>query len=173
MKFRDIPQFTRPSYAIDVSWPSLERSIVGLSSAGDKMPDLDPNFQRGHVWTEKQQRGYVEFCLRGGVGAREIMWNCSGWNDDFRGPTVLVDGKQRIEAVRRFMADELEILDGLRYSDFEDPRSLNLDPTFRFMVNNLPTQKGVLQWYVDLNAGGVAHTDEEIERVRRMIRSGT
>ena len=38
-----------------------------------------------------------------------------------------------------------------------------------FCVNNLQTKKEVLQWYVDMNAGGTPHTNDEIERVRRMI----
>ncbi len=36
-------------------------------------------------------------------------------------------------------------------------------------VNDLKTEKEVLQWYVDMNAGGTPHTDKEIERVKRMI----
>ena len=37
-------------------------------------------------------------------------------------------------------------------------------------VNDLKTEKEVLQWYVDMNAGGTPHTNEEIERVKRMIK---
>ena len=36
-------------------------------------------------------------------------------------------------------------------------------------INNLKTKKEVLQWYVDMNAGGTPHTNDEIERVRKMI----
>lgn len=36
-------------------------------------------------------------------------------------------------------------------------------------VNNLKSEKEVLQWYVDMNAGGTPHASEEIERVKKMI----
>ena len=36
-------------------------------------------------------------------------------------------------------------------------------------VNNLKSEKEVLQWYIDMNAGGTPHTSEEIKRVKKMI----
>lgn len=36
-------------------------------------------------------------------------------------------------------------------------------------MNYLDDAKEVLQWYVDMNAGGTPHTSEEIERVKKMI----
>jgi hypothetical protein len=36
-------------------------------------------------------------------------------------------------------------------------------------VNELKTRREVLQWYLDLNAGGVVHTTKEIERVRELL----
>ena len=36
-------------------------------------------------------------------------------------------------------------------------------------VNDLKTEKEVLQWYIDMNAGGTPHSSEEIQRVREMI----
>lgn len=36
-------------------------------------------------------------------------------------------------------------------------------------VNNLKTEKEVLQWYIDMNAGGTPHAKEEIERVKELI----
>ena len=36
-------------------------------------------------------------------------------------------------------------------------------------VNDLKSEKEVLQWYVDMNAGGTPHSSEEIDRVIKMI----
>ena len=36
-------------------------------------------------------------------------------------------------------------------------------------INDLKSEKEVLQWYVDMNAGGTPHTNEEINRVKKMI----
>ena len=90
------------------------------------------------------------------------------------GPYVLVDGKQRIEAVCRFMRNEIRIFrdldpkkDGYLHSDFTD--HMRHYAVFLWCVNDLQTKAEVLQWYLDLNAGGVVHSDEEISRVRALL----
>lgn len=174
MDFGDIPQFTRSaSYGVDVSWPYL---ITGwLPQQLKDGLELDPDFQRGHVWTEEQQIRYVEFILRGGRTGRDIQTNHPGWHrGSIPGPYVLVDGKQRIEAVSRFMRNEFRIFtsldpkgEGYFQSDFTG--YMRHYASFRWNVNDLKTREEVLQWYIDLNAGGVVHTSEEIERVRKLI----
>lgn len=42
------------------------------------------------------------------------------------------------------------------------------DAAMYLNVNDLKTEREVLQWYVDMNAGGTPHTSDEIERVRKM-----
>jgi len=168
--FEDIPQFTRPGcYAADVPWGFVEQTLLGLDQ-GDGL-DLDPDFQRGHVWDLNQRRRYVEFVLRGGSTGREVLFNNAGWNRSTGGVTVLVDGKQRLDAVRSFMTDGFPAF-GTLYSGYRDRLSMT-GPSFRFVVNNLATRAEVLQWYVDLNAGGTPHAPEEIERVRGLISGAT
>ena len=41
--------------------------------------------------------------------------------------------------------------------------------TIKLNVNDLKTEREVLQWYVDMNAGGTPHTTEEIDRVKKLI----
>ena len=36
-------------------------------------------------------------------------------------------------------------------------------------VNDLKSEREVLQWYIDMNVGGTPHTTEEIERVKKLI----
>lgn len=53
--------------------------------------------------------------------------------------------------------------------NFDDRLRLANDATMILNVNNLKSEKEVLQWYVDMNVGGTPHTNEEIERVKQMI----
>jgi len=170
-RFRDIPPFIRwGNYEVDVSWSYLEHWIK--RQAEDIGVDLDPDFQRAHVWTEAQQVAYVEHCLRGGSASRVILWNCHDWEyHTGKHPVVLVDGKQRIEAVRAFLRDDIKAF-RTKYSRYQDKLG-HTDYRFRFVVNSLKTKAEVLQWYLEINAGGVAHTDEEIEKVRRMLQRET
>jgi hypothetical protein len=128
---------------------------------------LDPDFQRAHVWTEEKQIKYVEFVLRNGRSSRDIYWNCKGWMHTFEGPLVLVDGKQRIRAVQRFLSNEIPAF-GHLYNQYED-RLTGVRADFIFHINNLKTRAEILQWYLDLNDGGVVHTKKELEKVQLLL----
>lgn len=73
---------------------------------------------------------------------------------------------QRITAVTKFLKNEIKVF-GSYYKDFEDKIPLSVDLIFN--VNDLKSEKEVLQWYIDMNAGGTPHTNKEIERVKQMI----
>lgn len=169
MDFKDIPQFTRDgNYRVNVSWNYLEEALAGYQDRkGTACLDLEPDFQRGHVWKESNQRAFVEHVLRGGMGSKEIRFNCTGWMKDFRGPFVIVDGKQRLEAARKFLRNELKVF-GHYFKEFTGSiRMVKTD--FIFNINDLETRKEVLQWYLDINTGGVVHTPEEIQKVRDLL----
>jgi hypothetical protein len=172
MRFRDIPSFTRSAnYSVDVQWRHLDSQLAGFAEDAKVFEatfELDPDFQRGHVWDQEKQIRFVEFVLRGGAGSRDIHFNCPGWQAQTpKGSRfVLVDGKQRIEAVCAFMRGDFPVF-GSKYSEFTD--MLPIYARFKFHVNNLPDDAAVLQWYLDLNDGGVVHSSDELARVRTML----
>lgn len=162
--FNKIPMLIdRGSYHVDIDWAYLERYLEAQIKDG---LDIDPDFQRGHVWTREQQIAFVEFKLRGGDSGGDLLTNCVGWSTGSRlGDYVLVDGKQRLHAVRLFLSDLLPAFGHLR-SKYKG--HLRVKQSFKWHVNELSTRKEVLDWYVELNAGGTPHTEEEIERVREL-----
>lgn len=165
---KDIPQFPRSHYEIDVSWDSLEHQLAHWMERSGSIAslNLDPDYQREHVWTREQQINYIEYALRGGEVGRNITFNCPGWMSNWKGPFELVDGKQRLEAVRSFLRDEFRAF-GYLCSEFDSLRSLNF--SFRFRVCTIPDRAGILQLYLNINAGGTPHTEEELTRVRALL----
>jgi hypothetical protein len=162
-RFRDVPQFTKtPSYAVDISWDELKSYMERHPNL-----DLDPDFQRGHVWNLAKQVAYVEFSLRGGDSARNVYLNCPNWPSS-QERFVLVDGKQRLTAVLGFLNDKVPVFGGYLFSHFADKLRMT-GPSFRWNVNDLPTRAEVLQWYLELNTGGVVHTSAEIKRVQALL----
>lgn len=167
-KFDDIPHFTRDgSWECDFPMKRVWHNIEEFQRTQGL--DIDPDFQRAHVWTESQQVAWIEFFLRGGKTSRVIYLNKPSWHnsaktgyDDF----VLVDGKQRLEAIRRFIYNEIRAF-GSYYREFTD--SLRITQTIKFNINDLQTRREVLQWYLDFNSGGVVHSAEEINRVRDLL----
>jgi len=166
-KFKDIPRFDPPNYSCHVGWGYLEKQLqsweemIGI--------ELEPEFQRGHVWTPEQQIAYIEFCLMGGISGSDIYWNCKGWARVDLGEKIqLVDGLQRITAVQGFLQDKIPIF-GHRFSEFTDKFDW-MRHRFVFHVNELETQADVLRWYLALNTGGTIHTPEEIARVTELLK---
>lgn len=168
MKFSDIPKMTRDGrYRVNMSWDHIFDNLKDWEE--EQGLDLDPDFQRSHVWNEEKQRKYVEFIMRGGQSSKVIYFNCSSWQKNYNTPIVLVDGKQRLEAVRKFMDNELEVFGNNKLSDFEGTFPWG---RYEFIVciNDLETRAEVLQWYIDINDGGVAHTSEEIQKVKDLLK---
>jgi hypothetical protein len=60
------------------------------------------------------------------------------------------------------------VFGGHIFSDFKDRLHIT-GPRFRWHVNDLDTRAEVLQWYLDLNTGGVVHTSAEIKRVQALL----
>lgn len=169
MKFSDIPSFPRFHYSVNVPWESVDKTLEDYAKDG---LDMDPDFQRAHVWTEQQQASYIEYMLRGGeVGRRIIFNNEAGVDDPWWGKMILIDGKQRLEAVRKFLNDEIRTF-GHLFSEFEG-RMRIFQNDFVFCVCNLRTRADILQLYLNINAGGTPHTQEELDRVRELLRKET
>lgn len=165
-KFRNIKTFPRCPYRCDVSWTHLERHIA--REVKDVHLDLNPDFQRAHVWNTTQQTAYIEYILQGGTSGRELYFNCVGWMRDWRGPYVIVDGKQRMEAVRAFMRGDIPAF-GSYINDYEDEPDM-LIARFSWNVASLDSRADVLRWYINFNRGGTVHTEDEIERVKHLLK---
>jgi len=164
MNFKDIPQFPQAHYQINVSWRYLQDWLEGEK----EITDLDPDYQRDHVWTTEQQINYVEYILKGGEGGRILYWNCPNWPAVRGGERLeLVDGKQRLTAVLAFLNEEIRAF-GLYFSEFEG--KLNITGTdFVFKVAKLETKTDILSWYLGINAGGTPHSSDELNRVRGLL----
>jgi len=167
MNWNDIRQMTVANYNIHSSWDYLEDWFKSHEKLG---LELNPEFQRGHVWTRKQQTKYIEWCLMSGKSGREILFNCKGWMKNWEGPLILVDGLQRVTAVRKYMSNKIKAF-GYYKKDVEGvyPRS---DCYFNLYVNDLSDYNDVLQWYIDINSGGTPHKKTEIDKVKEMIKDG-
>jgi hypothetical protein len=169
MKIADIKLMTAsPQIRREVQWKYLVEHLEDQVRKYDLQ--IDPDFQRGRVWSEEQKSKYVEYCLKGGAYHRDILLNHPGWMKSFEGEFVLVDGLQRLTAITQFIKNKLPVFGGVYLNHFDHPRKLLGGQISFFCINTLKTRKEVLQWYLDLNTGGVVHTNEEIERVRGLLK---
>lgn len=165
-KFRDIIQLTNANYVVNQSW-YISKDATIKTWIEENEVNLDPPFQRGYVWNDKQKTQYIEWVLRGGRSGKDIYFNHPGWMRGFKGEMVIVDGKQRISAVIDFIEDKIPAY-GTLFSEYDDRMNI-VDTSFIVHVADLKSERKVLQWYIQLNTGGTMHTDEEIEKVRKLM----
>lgn len=153
---------------LDVGFRRIPKGLVEGYSL-----DMDPDYQRDHVWTVLQKEKYVGFILQGGK-TMPIVINVK---DGYGSPAEIVDGKQRVTAICEWLdgAIEAELYDGQRVHVDQFKES---ETNWRLLGMNLPVKigivkldrEGVLDYYLRLNNGGTVHEDSEIERVRELLK---
>lgn len=165
-RFQDIPPFIEGTYRADIPMNHIQAQLQRYTE--DPGLDLDPDYQRVHVWTPAQQEAFVEHLLRGGRN-NVIRFNSVNWhgNAGTPGPVQLVDGKQRLAAILMFLENRLRAFGSL-IREYEGRPSIAV--SLAFIINDLPDRASVLRWYLEINEGNVAHTPAELEKVRDMLR---
>lgn len=167
-------------YGADIQWNDIEWQIERYAKNYGGF-ELNPDFQRGHCWTREQQIKFIEAFIRGTIGdtGRTITLNCPDFqrdedkNTDLKG-FVVVDGLQRLTAVRSFMNDEFTIFNdvvegGLNKNSFDGTRfGIKSNKGLRFNILNFQFKRELLDYYIAFNDGGSVHTQEEIQRVKEM-----
>jgi hypothetical protein len=166
-----VPQLLQPHYTCDTSIEHIEEFLDNLQNHAEGGLDLDPDFQRNLVWSRSQSSKYVGWILRGGESGRELLWNCPGWGGNYKGTMEIVDGKQRLNAVRLWVANEIpaDCGDGSSWYRRDFMKILGTQYSLKMRIGNFKKRSQVLQWYLDFNSGGMAHTKEELGKVRELL----
>lgn len=167
----------KSNYCIDVGFNDIEYQLNVYKETYSL--DIDPDFQRDYKWTREQQIHFIESYVRGTIPdqVKTITFNCNNWDgydSDEPQKMVLVDGKQRLQAVRAFLRGDFKIfchLDGGVDKGFFDRTKFSFRGTngLKFSVLSLPNRLDYLYYYKAYNTGGTAHTKEEIESVDNLI----
>ncbi|WIB65381.1 DUF262 domain-containing protein [Curtobacterium sp. MCBD17_040] len=172
------PQFAGPLKNMNLQLMSRSVSFVTDEYMRDKI-DLDAPYQRGSVWSEQQRRDLIRSALLG------LPFGAVTINE--RGPKATgayyacVDGRQRIEAFRAFLDDDLVIpatwlnsddvvttedvpgwpVPGVRHSGTSQPfqRGFRMTP-FAVSEAHVRSVSEEAEIFRLLNSGGVAQTEE-------------
>ena len=170
LKPRSIPKLIPTgNYQVNLDLNDLKSLIDKRVGEGLQ---LNPDFQRPHKWNMEQRIAFVEFVLQDGkappICTNHTDWHGDGDNDEW----VLVDGKQRLTSLLMFLDNKFPVfkeLDGEGIGYFAKEFSSFGRANILFLVNNLPTRKQYLQWYLQINKGNVAHTRDELQKVEGLL----
>ncbi|HBO5514604.1 TPA: DUF262 domain-containing protein [Pseudomonas aeruginosa] len=158
------------AYSISMLWEGTpantnvpeERQLLNL---------VLPTWQREFVWTEEQQRAFVEGIFLGfGTGYYVINGrDYEGGNDRYMSGWLL-DGQQRISSIARFVKGEITVFDGIRYSDLSigEKRRRFDNVVFPCIELEYQADEELLKaLYRRLNFGGTAHTDADLQLLNK------
>jgi hypothetical protein len=95
--------------------------------------------------------------------AQESLASWQGYH-----PYVLVDGLQRLTAILKFLRNELPIFEGYFRKDYTEDR-LPHQASVHIAFGEFDRRPDILRWYLQINAGGIVHTEEELSRVRQLL----
>lgn len=131
-----------------------------------------PPFQRKECWSKEQKKSYIEslffnYCLMPLLVVESNGKEYDGW---------LIDGQQRMSAIRDFALDRLEIFEGITYSMLTTGDISYEDSTTRTPLNdfnginikiNVLREYGITEellkiLYNKLNFGGTFHKENEL-----------
>ncbi len=169
--FKDIPQFEKTRYCIDVPLDGLLKHLQRYQESYKL--ELNPDFQRGHVWSKQQQVAYIEYLLQCPEKDKStrVTFNYPGWQtrreqDD--SVMVCIDGLQRLTAIKAFLNNELEAF-GSYFNEFEG--KLGWDRCIQIAVTGYENREEILKYYLVVNNTGVAHSKEELDRVEKLLQN--
>lgn len=144
--------------------------------------DLDPKFQRRSAWTDKKQSLFIESLILGLPIPQLILAEVKGRKGSF----IVIDGKQRLLAIRRFGArdaegeftplklkglKELERLNDKAYSDlisdenFAEDRAAFENASIRtIVIRNWQDEEYLYEVFLRINTGSVQLSPQELRQ---------
>jgi hypothetical protein len=162
----DTPQepFNPKEISIDSKLLTLDAFIRRINS---NTIHLSPDFQRNVVWNNKQKSLLIESLM---LNIPIAMFYVS---DDGKGNWEVVDGLQRLTAIKEFVIDKKYKLEGLEFWDqyngceLEDlpplPYNQIMETEFSFVIIR-PTTKDAVKYNIfkRINTGGLPLSNQEI-----------
>lgn len=173
LKVRPMPT---PIYTVDIGLARIEWFLSeqesSMADMGGKL-ELVPDFQRGHVWSDEQRVRFVESFIRG-AAPKLIQFNCPGWQTSSDSGDIphhtfqCIDGLQRLTSLRKFIAGDVLVFDGMTAADLKgspfDPARMH----FPVAVYEFTWKADLLRYYLDHNGSGTPHSKEELDRVQKL-----
>jgi len=121
-----------------------------------------PPFQRTNdKWTRDMQIKFIENILKG-VTSTIILCEVEG-NEN----AIILDGQQRLTALKAFLCNEFPILGKFYYKDIkEEIKMVSANIYYRVIVAKDKAE--MIQFYIDMNEN-ITHSKEDIDKAKRYL----
>lgn len=141
------------------------------------LPSYGCNLQRGHVWTLQQKQAFIEACLRGLQFPPIVMVReCENVNDK-RQKIKILDGKQRLTALKEFKDGKFSFpfkgvdiwfsdLELVLKSDIEHLHHLKFDVHYSYKDEPI-TDDVLVEIFENCNFKGTPQDVDHIEKIKQ------
>lgn len=136
--------------------PSGERRLMNLNL---------PPWQRPEVWSESQKRRFIEGIFLG-LGCGLYLVNGADWDAGGNPMPMsgwLIDGQQRISALRDFLSGDLVVFNDVRFPELSASEKLRFKrrPFPCFELDFTDSEDALKELYDRLNFSGTPHLPEQ------------
>ncbi|MCC5613034.1 DUF262 domain-containing protein [Nostoc sp. CHAB 5834] len=165
-----------------VLWSTDWTAETILSQLNRNNIDLDPTFQRRSAWTERKQSLFIESLILGLPIPQLILAEAPGK----RGSFIVIDGKQRLLAIRKFGSSddseeyrplklrglkELSRLNNKTYTGLQKELQLSDDRTAfenssirTIVIRNWQSEEYLYEVFLRINTGSVQLSPQELRQ---------
>jgi len=153
-------------------FPSGLAKIIEL---GDKNEDelIIPDYQRDLVWTLENKQNLI-YAIMNGTPIGEFIFARETVDKKtvFFHRWIVLDGQQRMNALKEFVQDVYPDKDGRFYSEYSYREMVYLFEDFdgfsAMYIQDL-SEKDQIEIYLSKNIGGVAHTELELQKAKELL----
>lgn len=144
---------------------------LGVKDNGDVY--IIPEYQRELVWTLENKQNLI-FAIMNGSPIGEFIFakDTVDTKTEYYHKWIVIDGQQRINALKEFVLNKFVDLDGRYFKDYsyrEMTYFLENYTNFNFVsIKNLSLKEQV-EIYISKNIGGVVHSKEEINKAKDFL----
>ena len=151
--------------------------IYNLVELGNEYEDIliIPDYQRGLVWTLKQKQNLIMSILNGNpigdfIFKKEFLIGSNGRQDGVKIAWTVIDGQQRMNAIKEFMGNKFKLKDGLKFRDMKywDAREFATNYKVNAITFVNITYEQELDIYYNRNFGGTAHSKAELDKILKL-----
>lgn len=136
--------------------------------------NLDPEYQRGFVWSVKQQSEYLQAVLDEKV--EPVLYACLEMDDEGDDVLEILDGKQRLTTLFNFLIGKISLPNGKFFHELSPKdasffRHLHLS-VYRLTINRFTrnlTNKEKLEIFLMINEKGTRLTETDLEHAKEVL----
>ncbi len=151
--------------------------LVELGAKDNQDLYIVPDYQRELIWTLENNQNLIYAIMNGSpIGEFIFAKDTVESKTEYYYKWIVIDGQQRINALKEFVLNKYVDLDGRYFKDYsyrEMTYFLENYTNFNFVsIENLSLKEQV-EIYISKNIGGVAHSNDEIEKARIFLNNLT